>query len=119
MKTKFLAAIVAFLFVSCGGGSSDPYYSSSGSSSSTGGSNVSFKGKYTKTSKKVNLYNYNGNWYIAVDNVDVYTDGYNYYIRDYKGDYSEISSIDAFHFGYESGFRYCVFWGANTYYLNL
>lgn len=44
MKTKFLAAIVAFLFVSCGG-SSDPNYLSNEYSNDSDYSNVSFRGE--------------------------------------------------------------------------
>lgn len=45
MKTKFLAAIVAFLFVSCGGSSSDPNYLSNEYSNDSDYSNVSFRGE--------------------------------------------------------------------------
>lgn len=119
MKTKFLVAIIAFVFISCGGSSSDSYYPSSEHSGGTGGSNVSFKSKYTKTGKKVNLYNYNWNWFVVENNVDVYTDGYNYYIRDYTGAYNEIYDIISGDFGYDYGFRNSVFWGASLYYFSL
>ena len=62
MKTKFLAAIVAFVFISCGGSSSDSYYSSSESSGGTSGSNISFTGseenKYRSTGQMVDLYSW-------------------------------------------------------------